>query len=410
MSFSFRAALGLSALALGLSLSPASSAAAGAATTPPPIRHVFIIVLENKNFAETFAPNSPAPYLSKTLVSEGLFLRQYYGVAHLSLGNYIGMVSGQGPNSQTQADCQGYFEFVGPPVLGPDGQAVGQGCVYPAMVKTVADQLAEKGLTWRGYMEDMGTPCRHPNLNGQDTTQQAKANDQYAARHNPFVYFRSIIDTPACAANDVDLSGLTADLASVATTANYSFITPDLCSDGHDGPCVDGRPGGLVSADAFLKEWVPKITSSPAFKQDGMLLVTFDEAEASPNDPNNSDASACCGEGPGPNSPLPGIFGLGGGRVGTVVLSPWVTPGSVSASTYNHYSMLRSVEDLFGLDHLGYAGTAGLMPFGADVYNGPGPSAVAGSTGSGAGSGAGSAAGAARGALPATMIVWRTRT
>jgi hypothetical protein len=70
-----------------------------------------------------------------------------------------------------------------------------------------------------------------------------------------------------------------------------------------------------------------------------------------------------------------GIQGPGGGRTGTVAISPWVEPGSTNDSPYNHYSLLRSLEDLFGLAHLGYAGQGGLRPFGSDVYNAsPAPS------------------------------------
>ena len=116
--------------------------------------------------------------------------------------------------------------------------------------------------------------CRHPAINSQDGTQSAKRNDQYAARHNPFVYFHSIIDLPTCQANVVDLSRLGADLGSEATTPDYSFITPDLCNDGHDTPCVDGGPGGMMQANGFLKKLVPEITSSPGFQDRGLLIVT----------------------------------------------------------------------------------------------------------------------------------------
>src|SRR4051795_3809072 len=239
-------------------------AASPAAAAPPPIKHVFVIVLENKGFDTTFGPGSQAPYLSQTLPSQGQLLTQYYGIGHASLDNYIAMVSGQAPNIVTQADCPFYFNFV-PGVIGPNGQAIGQGCVYPTAVKTVADQLESAGLTWKGYMEDMGTSCRHPALNTRDDTQQARVGDQYAARHNPFVYFHSLIDTGACAAGDVDFSQLATDLQSPATSPSFAMIVPNLCDDGHDSPCVDGRPGGLVSADAFLSTWVPQILSSPAF-------------------------------------------------------------------------------------------------------------------------------------------------
>ena len=168
------------------------------------------------------------------------------------------MVSGQGSNPQTQADCQVYSDFAGG-AIGLDGQALGQGCVYPSTVKTIADQLAARNLTWKGYMEDMGNDptresglCGHPQLNTQDKTQSAQADDQYAARHNPFVYFHSIIDDNYnCELHDVPLNRLPGDLARLGNTASFSFITPNLCNDGHDTNCANGDPGGLVSADAL---------------------------------------------------------------------------------------------------------------------------------------------------------------
>src|SRR5580704_3822475 len=119
---------------------------------PPPIRHVFTIILENKSYAETYGPNSPAPYLSKTLAAQGELLTNYYAIGHNSLDNYIALVSGQAPNSVTQSDCQIYQDFIpGSPVqVDVNGQIVGQGCVFPSEIKTVADQLTANQLTWRG--------------------------------------------------------------------------------------------------------------------------------------------------------------------------------------------------------------------------------------------------------------------
>ncbi|HWH93320.1 MAG TPA: alkaline phosphatase family protein [Baekduia sp.] len=341
------------------------SSAASAAT----VRHVFVIVLENEDAGTTFAPDSPAPYLATTLRSRGAFVPGYYGIGHNSLDNYLALVSGQAPNLVTQADCP-IFTDVEPGLPSADGQVLGQGCVYPAAVETVADQLEARGLTWKAYMEDMGndpardhgTTCAHPALGTPDLTQQASASDQYATRHNPFVYFHSIIDRPACATRDVPLTALGPDLAKTSTTANLTFITPDLCHDGHDATCADGGPGGLPAADAFLRTWVPRITDSPAFRRDGVLLITFDEA--------GSDSTACCGEQPGANTPAPGAQsgGPGGGRTGAVLLSPFIRPGTTTSYDYNHYSALRWVEDAFALPHLGYAGAAGLRPFGSDVF------------------------------------------
>jgi hypothetical protein len=357
----------------------AAPASAAARTGPPPVGHVFVVVIENENADVTFSPDSPAPYLSQTLPSRGAFIPEYYGVTHLSLGNYVAMVSGQGSNPETQADCQFFTDFVGG-VIGPDGQALGQGCVYPATVKTIADQLNARGRTWKGYMEDMGNDttreaalCGHPAINTRDNTQTATPQDQYATRHNPFVYFHSIIDNHVyCEQHDVPLTQLPADLAKAKNTPNFSFITPDLCNDGHDGDgtpgsCADGGPGGLVAADTWLREWVPRITGSAAFKRDGLLLVTFDEAEY---EGATADASACCNEAQFPNTPNNGgpVPGRGGGRVGAVALSPFIRAGTVTSQPYNHFSFLRSAEGLFGLPFLGYAGSPDPGSFGSDVF------------------------------------------
>jgi hypothetical protein len=361
--------LTLIAAFVGSGASPATAPAAPPA--PPPIGHVWVIVLENENFSATYGPDTKAAYLAHTLTAEGAFVPNYYGIGHASLDNYIAMISGQGPNPVTQADCQLYQDVV-PGTIGADGQAAGLGCVYPAAVPTIANQLTAKGLSWRGYMEDIGnsttepTTCRHPNLNSQDDTQSAHKGDQYAARHDPFVYFHSIIDSVTCNTNVVALDRLPEDLRSAATTPTYSLITPNLCHDGHDSPCVDGQPGGLVSANQFLQTWVPQIVSSPAYGQDGLLAIIMDEA--------GNDSSGCCGE-KAANTPSPGgqSPGPGGGKVGAVLLSPYIRPGTVTQTSYNHYSLLRSFEDLFGLAHLGYAAADGLTPLGADVFTGSGP-------------------------------------
>jgi phosphatidylinositol-3-phosphatase len=330
------------------------------------------VILENEDFVYSFGPDSLAPYLAKTLPAQGALLKAYYGTGHDSNDNYISMISGQGPNILNQADCKNFVDFAGTgPIALLDGQALGQGCVFATTVPSLPDQLKAKNLSWKGYMEDMGnTPtresatCGHPALGAQDLTQGATAADQYATRHNPFVYFHSVIDTQSyCDDHVVSLKPLAEDLASVETTPNLVFITPNLCHDGHDSPCADGEPGGLVSANLFLQQWVPLITASPAFQQDGLLIITFDESGGAV-----PDSTSCCGELLTPNTPLAGIDGTGGGVVGAVLLSPFIKPGTVSSHPYNHYSMLRSIEDLFGLEYLGYANALGQASFGSDIY------------------------------------------
>ncbi len=188
----------------------------------PPIRHVFLVVLENKNFTATFGPHSDAPYLAETLRAKGALLPQYYGTGHNSLDNYIAMMGGQASTPQTSNDCGTYADFHQTGTAA-DGQAVGQGCVYPASVKTLANQLMAAGLTWKGYMEDMGNnparesaTCGHPPLNQPDLTEEAEGpsaavplGDMYATRHDPFMYFHAIIDQPVCKTNVVKLRQLT---------------------------------------------------------------------------------------------------------------------------------------------------------------------------------------------------------
>jgi len=340
---------------------PAAAASPSAAADLHRIRHVFLIILENQSFATTFGPRSPAPYLARTLTAEGLLLTHYYAIGHNSLGNYIALVSGQAPNDDTQSDCLRYSDFTpAHPRFDPHGQALGHGCVYPRSVKSLPDELEAAGLTWKGYMEDMGNDpsrerrtCGHGALGEPDPLQFAAPGDQYASKHDPFVYFHSIIDDHArCDAHVVPLDELPRDLRAAHTTPNYVFVTPNLCHDGHDGPCVDGEQGGLESADEFLRRWVPVITGSPAFREDGLLIVTFDESSALGEDM----AEACCHEQPLPGARFPaGLVGPGGGRIGAVALSPLIAPGTASDVPCNHYSLLATVEAIFGVPRLGYA-------------------------------------------------------
>ena len=356
---------------------------AGSAGWLPPVRHVFVIALENASFAQSYGPNSQIPYLAQPLRSQGVLLSQYYGTAHYSMGNYMAIVGGVAPNADIQMDCPEYQDMLHPSEA-PGGQVkAAAGCIFPAPVPTLTAQLTSRSLSWKGYMEDMGNipgreepTCGKPSLGpgSADLTQKATAGDAYAARHNPFLYFASVAATPACAANVLSLARLPQDLATVSTTPNFSLVSPSLCNDGHDQSCP-GQAAGPGAEDAWLRTWIPRVMASPAYRQDGAIIIVNDEA--------GGDTSACCREPSGPNVPYPGLppsaaqdgtfaagpgAGKGGGRVGALILSPFVRPGTTSSNPYNHYSLLRSIEDLFGLPHLGYAATPGLARFGTDVW------------------------------------------
>jgi hypothetical protein len=355
------------------------SAAPGGHQGLSAVRHVWVIELENQGYQQTFGTPSADPYLARTLPQMGALLENYYAIGHASADNYIAEVSGQAPSLGTQADCPVWIPFAGDAVAGPYHQAVGEGCVYPARVQTLGNQLSGSGRGWAVYLQDMGNDpardgtvstargpaCGHPAALAVDHTQQAAKDDQYAARHDGFAFFTAVTGNPAfCAAHILSFGPLPGDLADASATPAFSFVVPDLCNDGHDAPCASGAPGGLTQADAFLAQWVPKIMAAPAYRDGGLIVVTFDEA---------SDAGACCGETAGfssdhPNVPLPGRTGPGGGRIGAVLLSPLIKPGTVSTVSYNHYSLLRTVEDVFGLPYLGDAAMPQVRSFGPDVF------------------------------------------
>jgi hypothetical protein len=116
-------------------------------------------------------------------------------------------------------------------------------------------------------------------------------------------------------------------------TPNFSYIAPDLCNVGLSGQCPEGQLSGAAAADAFLSQWAPKIVESQAFEEDGLLIVTFNQVDGlAPRD------------GSAPPS-----------QVGALLVSPFAAPGETDAKPYGPYSVLRSVEELFGLGILGEA-------------------------------------------------------
>ncbi|WP_174839783.1 alkaline phosphatase family protein [Solimonas terrae] len=394
----FLALAGLAGLVLLAACGSSDRASGGGGAQSGQIGHVFLIVLENKSYDLSFGADTAAPYLGKQLPTQGVLLQNYYGVGHNSLDNYIAMISGQAPNLSTQADCPTLSDFA-TSALVLKGQIVGAGCIYPSNIPSLADELSSAGISWKGYMQDMGNDpsrydpalavsdtrpqgprtCGHGTIGSVDQTQSASATDQYATRHDPFMYFHNIIDDQEyCDEHVVNLDdAFVDDLGKVDTTPAFSFITPNLCDDGHDANCANGDVGGLTGIDRFLQQWVPVILGSAAFKKDGLLIITYDESTNF-----TDDSTACCGE-KGTVSQLllqGGITGPGGGRVGAVLISPFIKPGTVSTQAYNHYSLLRSIADIFGVAYLGHAAdgdTSGgaacdhdqqPCSFGSDVY------------------------------------------
>ena len=363
----------------GKSGSPGSSSG-GSTSKLPPVKHVFVIMLSDQPYASVFGPSSTAPYLAGPLEKKGELLVRYYAVAHEQLANGIALLSGQGPTPQTMQNCPTYEDLT-PGTVGADEQATGHGCVYPGATQTLAGQLTAKHLTWRAYLEGMDEgasasaagsadgPCGHLALGAADPTSALTppAGQMYATWRNPLVYFHSVIDSSQCASDDVGLNKLPPDLSDPKRTPSFSYIVPDLCHDGSPTPCASGAPAGLPAAEGFLKKVVPEILGSKAYKENGLLVITVDEA---PSSGELADSSSCCGQPQFPNLPASssGLRPPGGGQVGALLLSPFIKGGNLEQGTYNHFSLLRTVEDLFGLAHLGYAGASGVSSFSPSLF------------------------------------------
>jgi phosphatidylinositol-3-phosphatase len=307
-------------------------------TPPAPVKHVWLVALANQGADALFGPQSTAPYLSKQLVPKGLFLPNWFAISHGEAPNLIAAVSGQAPNPATQADCQQYVDFQN-----------GSGCVYPAKTATLADQLTGAGLTWRAYLEDEGNvpaglpaSCRHPDLGQPDPWTAPRPGDASLTRRDPFVYFHSIIDSADCGTQVVGLDRLADDLKDPQQTPAFSYLAPNACHDGRDEPCADGAPAGPPAADAWLQTVVPQILASKAYADGGLIVITSDQGAA-------ADATGCCGI----------ADGQGGGRVGALLLSPFVEPGASFKDAFDH---------LFGLDPLGHAGDADLPKLGGAAF------------------------------------------
>jgi hypothetical protein len=386
----------------------------------PPIKHVFLIVLSDQGFNQAFGPGAPAAYLSKTLVSEGELLNDFYAVSGSELADEIALISGQGPTVQTAEDCPQYTAIT-PGTVGADGQVLGSGCVYPSQTETLAEQLSADGLTWKAYLEGIGeapaqpVSCPHPVLGAADANHVPSAEDPYVTWRDPFVYFESVTGNAACASSVGGLGQLASNLKTAKSTPALSYIVPDRCHDGSEEACAPGEPAGLAASDSFLSTVVPEIESSPAYKAGGLIAITFDRAPQSGPD---ADTSGCCLTAAFPNLPTgapaatattpageagattttapattaptttvpatttTGTTGaavttptgtstpVGGGRVGLLLISKYTKPGSINVvGEYNDFSLLASIEDLFGVSRLGYAGSEGLLAFNKSVYN-----------------------------------------
>src|SRR5437868_8450563 len=253
----------------------------------PAFSHVFTIVMENEE-STSITGNSAAPYINGLANSYGL-ATQYYAVSHPSLPNYLALTAGStfGINS----DCTTCW----------------------VNASNVADQIEASGRSWKAYMEGMPSACfvgdAYP----------------YMQKHNPWIYYNDIrTNATRCAAHVVPFSQFGTDLSG-GSVPNYVWITPNMCNDMHD--C------SIATGDSWLSQQVPGILNSSAFRNGGVLFITWDEG---------STSAGCCTD-------------AAGGRVVTLVISPLGRTGFQSSTPETHYSLLRTIEDSWNLPRLGGA-------------------------------------------------------
>jgi hypothetical protein len=277
--------------------------------------HVLIIVLENQDYDAVMSHD-----YFRALARRGTLFTHFTGLFHPSYANYLAMIGGKyfGTTSDDQRDI-------------------------PSSERTIADLLEAKGLTWRQYAE--GYP-------GRCDLGETAAGGRYERKHVPFMSFESITGNAARCANVVP-----ADQFDRRVLPSFAMYTPDMCHDGHDvcggafehvkgwiGDIPGARRVGLGStrqldqAAAWLEHFLAPILADPYVMRDTLAVVTFDESE---DDANN--------------------------HIYTVFLGNMVRPGAVIDACYDHYNLLRTIEDNFGIGTLG-AEDAKSMPIVEDAW------------------------------------------
>jgi hypothetical protein len=284
--------LGVALLLLTLAAAGCGGGSAGGATVPttvprsvrlPDFTHVVVVVFENREVTDIVG--NPAAPTFNALARRYARVRNYDGVAHPSLPNYLALVSGS--TQGITSDCTD--------------------CVVRA--RNLADTLAAAGKTWKTYAEDLP----YQGFTGGSA-------GRYAKKHDPFLYFRDVVASRARRDRVVPFTQLRRDLGA-GRLPDFSLVIPNLCSDMHD--C------SVATGDAWLKAHVVPLLRSPALRG-GVVFVVFDEGTS--------------GAG-------------GGGHVEALALGPAVRPHSVFAKPTNHYGLLRTIEDAWGLPRLGNSRT-----------------------------------------------------
>jgi phospholipase C len=322
----------------------ASSSKSGGAI--PRYRHIVEIMMENTSY-DTIIGNPNAPSLNALASQYGL-ATDYFGVTHPSEPNYVANMGGDyfGIQDDNQFYCT-------PELANSDPNCTGTTVDHTVSAPSLADQLTAAGMSWKGYFQSLppvpssGVIKTGPNANGPYTFKwPSNSVALYASKHNPFLNFTGTQDALARMVPDTQLA---TDLANKALP-DFSLVVPDQCHDMHGtGGCEDTN--GLIAAgDAYVGNTVRMIMAAKQWQQGrNAIVITWDEDDYSDQ---GKPGTGCCGSDPG------------GGQVVTIVITNKTKQPVTDSTPYNHYSLLRSIEDAFGLPCLAHAcdTTAGVVP------------------------------------------------
>ena len=282
-------ALGLACGVAALATLPGTAArASGVALRTSGYTHVIEVVMENLGYS------SATTYSGyQTLAHRYASASNSYAAAHPSLPNYLDLTAGT--TFGVSSDCTSCYQTS----------------------NNLGAQLSAKRVTWDDFSEGVPGPC----------FLGASTGSGYAGKHNPFRYYTDIRKNRSLCRHLLPLTSLMTDLRRVKSMPRFSFVTPNLCHDGHDcSPSV---------AFSWLQSFVKSVTASSAWKQHGLLVVTWDEGA-------DSDTSTVL-----PNDQIHGNGG--GGHVATLLIAPGVRAGTVVTAPMTHESLLASIESNFHL-------------------------------------------------------------
>ena len=328
-----------------------TTAEASAKPTMPRYDHIFVVIEENHTTNEIIGSPS-APFLTRLSKDYG-FASNYYGIRHPSEPNYIALVGGDtfGIADDDAFYCKPHDQEVGCDHASKPGYVD-----HTVQGPNLTDQLRARGLDWKGYFEDLPSPTswRWPS---PAKPVPGKPESLYAVKHNGFMSFADVQNVSDLKEHIVGFDVLERDVARGALPA-FAHIVPNQCNDmhglkGHDVPvdCNGWNSAGLIArADCALAHIVGEIMNSASWKgaDNDAVVITFDEND---DDSPSPRPDGCCGYGPG-NASNPG-----GGWIPTIVVTNHGPRRLVDPTPYNHYSLLRTIEDAFGLrEHLRHAG------------------------------------------------------